>query len=248
MRRVAAAVAAGLLVCAGCGDAGVRAAGDGEPQLVATCGDVRFPGLPADASSFPPLGAETSELDLAATGGEAGVMDVEEWLVAERSEDRLVLFGRPSSAPEDPPFVDATFRREGDRWVPQGWGQCRIEVSSPGWGHARFVLDPDAEPTATSTGVAVLATERACASGRTPGDREVRSVVAYEDDTEVHVVVLVEPSEGDQECPGHPSFPFRVELGSALAGRTVFDASRQPPFERPWPPTASSLASQGDTA
>lgn len=230
-----------------CGDPDVREVGHGGGDVVASCGDVRFPALPADPSSFPPLGSEAAAVDLATVTGE-GTLVGYEWFVAHRSDSELVLFGRPPGGGpvhhgDDPPFADATFARRGERWVAEGWGQCRVEVTSEGWGNARFVLHPDVAPSPSSTTLTVLATERACASGRAPGGREVRSVVVSEDASSVHLLVLVEPAVGDQECPGNPSFRFEVDLGAPLGDRAVYDASLQPALARPWPPTASSLAS-----
>ena len=47
------------------------------------------------------------------------------------------------------------------------------------------------------------------------------------------------------ECPGNPSFPFEVDLGEPVGDRIILDASVDPPFVRPWPPTETSLDSQG---
>lgn len=137
------------------------------------------------------------------------------------------------------------FGLEADRWVPDGWGQCRIELSAPGFGPARFVLDPDAEPDPADTTISVLATEMACASGTAPSGRDVQSVVVEEDAETVSIVVLVEPPTGDQNCPSNPLFPLDVDLGSPLGDRIVLDAGVQPAVARPWPPTASSLESNG---
>lgn len=160
------------------------------------------------------------------------------------------MFGVPDPAAAEPstgnPFyADATFGRENDRWVPQSWGQCRIEVNSADWGNAAFGLDPDVEPDPASSTISVVAWERACASGRAPEGRGVQAVVMDADEQTVAVVILVEPVHGDAECPGNPSFSFEVDLGEPLGERTVLDASVDPPFERPWPPTQTSLDSDG---
>jgi hypothetical protein len=128
--------------------------------------------------------------------------------------------------------------------VPQGWGQCRIEVTAPGWGNARFVLDPGAEPDPTSSSVSLLVWEVACASGQAPDGRDIEPIIVAADEGSVSLVVLVEPSH-EASCPSNPSFPLRVDLAEPLGRRVIMDASVDPPFGRPWPPTQSSLDSQG---
>jgi len=209
------------------------------------CGSVRFADVPAEPSSLPAFGGGWSDVDLSAVEGEAGFFDGYEWFVADRSEVALTLFGLNETLEEDPPYGYANFQREAGWWIPVGWGQCRIELSRPGWGNARFVLDPAVQPDASASTVSVLATEMACAGGQPPGDRRIRAVVLSEDETAVSVVMLVESPEGAQDCQGNPTFSFEIELGSPLADRAVFDASVQPPMERPWPPTDSSLDSGG---
>jgi hypothetical protein len=117
-------------------------------------------------------------------------------------------------------------------------------VEAPGYGNARFVLDPDVEPTADDTTLSLLIMEMNCASGEPPIGREIRPVVTS-DDTSVSIVVLVEPVEGGADCPSNPWYPVEVELDEPLGDRAVFDASVVPALERPWPPTASSQSSLG---
>jgi hypothetical protein len=73
----------------------------------------------------------------------------------------------------------------------------------------------------------------------------VQALVLAETDEAVSIVMLVESAEGGQTCPGNPSFEYHVELTSPLGDRTVLDASVYPPLQRPWPPTESSLSSNG---
>ncbi|NDL59816.1 hypothetical protein [Phytoactinopolyspora mesophila] len=231
------------------GGSGASAAGQ-EPtapdELVATCGAVRFNDLPADPSSFPPLGDVEQDVDLTPVEGEHEFFEIHDWHIASESDDELVLFGIPHEQEfEAAPYADATLVRQDDSWVPSSWGQCRIDVSAEGWGHARFVLDPDVEPDPSSVSVAVQAWEVACASGQAPDGREVRPVVLSQDAISVSIVVLVEPVRGDAECPGNPSFSLEIELDEALGERSVFDASTEPALKRPWPPTESSLLSDG---
>ncbi|NEE04676.1 hypothetical protein [Phytoactinopolyspora halotolerans] len=216
-------------------------------DLVATCGGIRFDELPADPSSFPPLGDDQADdIDLTIAEGEAEFFDIHDWYVASESDDELSLFGIPHDpVPEGPPYASASFDREGDSWVPSSWGQCRVSIDAAGWGNAHFVLDPDVEPDPEAERIAVQAWEVDCAGGQVPEGREVRPVVLSEDETTVEIVILVEPVTGDATCPSNPSFPLEIELGAPLGDRAVVDASVDPALERPWPPTESSQMSNG---
>ena len=217
-------------------------------ELEATCGSVKFDGVRADWSDFPPLGDVEREIDLTVVAEEREFFDDYDWYVAEEGRRSLHLFGVARDAHEDPTgmrYAGAEFERTNDSWVPRSWGQCRIEVSASGWGNARFVLDPNVEPDPASTSIFVQAWEMACAAGRAPEGRDVEAVVLAEDGDSVSVVILVEPVRGGADCQGNPSFPFEVDLAEPLGDRTVRDASFDPPAERPWPPTETSLDFQG---
>jgi hypothetical protein len=219
-------------------------------QLRAACGAVEFDGLPADWSTLPALGAVEGDLDLAGLAAERWFFDAHDWFVAAHSRGTLTLFGVPRESPaaddgSRPGYAYASLTSGGQGWVPRGWGQCRIEVTAPGWGNARFVLDPEAEPDPDSSTVSLLAWETACANGQAPDGRDVEPVIVAAAEGSVSIVVLVEPVRGDAVCPSNPGFPLQVELGEPLGRRVIIDASVDPPYERPWPPTRSSLDSQG---
>lgn len=88
------------------------------------------------------------------------------------------------------------------------------------------------------------APEYTFASLRRQGDHWVPVVLAS-DETSVSIVVLVEPVSGAATCESNPSFPIEIDLGEPLGDRTIQDASVDPPLDRPWPPTRSSLDDQG---
>ena len=246
------------LSLAACGDDSTSIASRDEPpagiaadDLGASCGSVEFPSIPADPSSFEPAEGLWSEIDLSEVGMEAEFFDRYSWSIAAQSDQALTLFGNPID-PTEPiegytEHGAASFERDADRWVPRSWGECRIELAAPGFGPARFVLDPNREPDPADTSVAILAHELACASGTSPGGRDVESIVVDEDDASVSIVVLVESPTGDQNCPSNPAIPLEVPLGSALGDRTVYDAGVQPALPRPWPPTELSLQTQGQS-
>jgi len=242
-----------LLALAACGDSSTsnvssdeRPAATDTGQLAASCGGVEFDSIPADPSTFERADGVWNEIDLTEIGMEAEFFDLYDWSIASQTAQELTLFGQPIEPAEDSPqYGAAGFERNVDKWTPTGWGQCRIELTAPGFGPARFVLDPDHEPDPADTTVAILATEMACAGGEAPDGRDVKSLVVAEDAASVSIVVLVEPPTGDNTCPGNPSFPLEVNLVTPLGNRTVFDGGVQPALARPWPPSESSLESNG---
>jgi hypothetical protein len=201
-------------------------------DVIAVCGGVRFPRLPPDPSLFEPF-REWSDVDMSVIDGERGFFDQYDWSVAEETSKTLQLFGQPKDGvTADPLYASAGFQSEGGVWKPQGWGDCRVELTAEGWGTARFTLDPSQPATADSSTVAVMATEVNCAGGSAPDGRDVQAVVVDETPDAVFVLILVEPVKGGATCPGNPAFPFIVDLGSPVGGREVFDASLYPPVDR----------------
>ena len=209
-----------LLALAACGDSSTsKVSGDEHPaatntgQLAASCGGVEFDSVPADPSTFEPADGVWNEIDLTEIGMEAEFFDFYDWSIASQTAQELTLFGQPIEPSEGGPQLGAaSFERDADEWTPTSWGQCRIELTAPGFGPARFVLDPDHEPDPGDTTVAVLATEMACTGGEAPGGRDVRALVVAEDEASVSIVVLVEPPTGDNACPGETVVPSRGRL------------------------------------
>lgn len=219
------------------------------PELRATCGAVELAGGLDPVLPSTPIDSE-GEAALAVIDelapAESGFLDQYEWFTAESTDDRLILFGIPiGETPADaPPYADASFERDGDTWRPEGWGQCRVEVSSPGFGNAYWVLDPDSDPAASGTELHVLINERACASGEPPVGREIVPVVLEEPDT-ITITVLVEPISGAANCQSNPWHPITIDLSEPVGDRTLFDASVAPRIERFWPPSQELLDSFG---
>ena len=234
------------LALAACADPGADVGDDpNAPELKASCGAVQFDDPSAPLPSTPLN--EDAEAAIASVyevaEGEAQFFEEYEWYIAESDGDRLVLFGdaigeQPEGAP---PYADASFVKEGDNWKPQGWGQCRIDVSAEGFGNAHWVLDPDKPaPTASSTELSILINERACANGEAPEGRQIVTQVLEADDR-LMITVLVEPVSGNATCPSNPWHPMTVELEKPLGDRALYDGSTVPALERTWPPSKSSL-------
>jgi hypothetical protein len=219
------------------------------PELRATCGAVELAGGLDPVLPSTPIDSE-GEAALAAIDevapAESSFFDQYEWFTAESTDDRLTLFGVPLGETPDgaPPYANATFERDGDTWRPEGWGQCRVEVSSPGYGVAHWVLDPTIDPASSGTELHVLINERECASGEPPVGREILPVV-LEEPGSITITVLVEPVSGGAECPSNPWHPITIDLSEPVGGRSLFDSSVAPAIERFWPPGQDVLDSFG---
>ena len=210
------------------------ASGAPSQELVASCGGVEFDDLRPDTSTFTPF-TSWGEIDLANLGGEASFFDQYSWFTAQETADSRMLFGEPKQPPHgDNPYASAALELRDGVWVLVGWGQCGIEFSAPGWGNAHFVLDRADPPDPGSDRITVLATEAACAGGKAPTDRRVRSVLVDENPGSVSVVILVEPTRGGATCQGNPSFEFEITLDRPLGDREILDASVHPAKVR-WP-------------
>jgi hypothetical protein len=202
--------------------------GGAQVHLTPSCGAAEFDHLPPETATLTKFDS-FDELDLSRVGGESPFfrefVSGYQWFVTQEQERWQQLFGQPKTG-----GGYAYLRiemRDGD-WAPVGWGQCQIELKAEGWGNARFVLDAKKPPDPDATAIRVLATEVACASGMPPGDREVRAIVE-EDEREVSIVILVEPTKGGADCQGNPAFHYEVELSDQLGQRRILDASIYPP-------------------
>lgn len=217
--------------------------------LEAACGNVQLPGGQNPVLPNEPLDEET-EIALAeaieVVEAEGELWTQYHWFIAERSDDRVVLFGRPTVAvaPGSQEYAHAAFSRTGNVWKPDGWGQCSVEVAAQGFGNATWVLDPGVEPDLASKQLSIWIQERNCASGEAPIGRQVLPVVVEEAE-QVTITVLVAAFVGGGDCPSNPWHPMMVELKEALGDRALFDGWRVPALSRPWPPTQSSLDSGG---
>jgi hypothetical protein len=210
------------------------------PEVTAACGPVQFDAALVDLEAFEPFDEEIGPLigDLAREEYEASIdwWESLRWSVVERGETLLLLFGEPSQpAVEGPPFGYAQFELADDGWRAAGWGQCRIELGADGFGVATFTLDPNNPPDPVEATLHLLATERACASGQAPGDRQVLPVVLQTADA-VEITVLVQQPVGGQYCQGNPTFPITVQLDAPLGDRVIQDAAFYPAEDRPSPP------------
>lgn len=242
MTRLLSAMVALALIVGGC-------AADSSPELTAHCGAVELPVsgqpiLPDRPLTDDARAAIASVQEVAQ--GEAGFFDGYRWTVAEESADSITIFGASLVAlpPDAPPYAHASFSRADGEWRPEGWGQCRIEVTAEGYGNAHWIFDREAAPDPDSTTLAIEIMEQTCANGEAPVGREILPVVTEAGDA-VSITIFVEPIAGGATCPTNPWHPVFVELDAPLGDRVLFDSAAIPPLERSWPPSLSSVDSGG---
>lgn len=216
------------------------------PELTASCGPVEFDAPDIDVNQFPAFTGDLDTLLDDHTRQELSPLwwDTTDWFVAEDTSDSLVLFGHESEEFSPVPgFAYARFEVRDGEWRPGGWGQCSIRLGSDGYGVASFEFDPDHPLDPAERALHVLAMERACANGRAPTGRDIIPIVV-ETETTIEITILVASfvyesrNEGTSPaitCQRNPSFSFTVPLREPYGNRAVFDASEQPPNERPWP-------------
>jgi hypothetical protein len=111
------------------------------------------------------------------------------------------------------------------------YGECHLSVTPPAddVSLGRWWLDPAAgPPSAETTELSILVRETECASGHSPEGRILPPTFVVRDDA-IDVTISIRRRPGDQDCPGNPAYPMRIDLPEALAARNLFDASWYPP-------------------
>ncbi len=116
-------------------------------------------------------------------------------------------------------------------WQAWEYGRCDLQVVLPeGIGFASWALGPD-PPAPDATGLTVLATEVACASGKPMAGRLLAPIVLYAPEA-VTIAIVVRQRPGVQECQGNSPEPVLVDLSEPLGGRALFDGSSYPAQQR----------------
>ena len=103
--------------------------------------------------------------------------------------------------------------------------ECPLTVPTPEHlNTVNWALDPAHEaPSADSTQVHLLLTERECVSGIEIGDRLVGPDIHYTSE-EVRIGFAATPPPGDAfNCQGNPSTPITVDLAEPLGERSLVD-------------------------
>ncbi len=97
------------------------------------------------------------------------------------------------------------------------------------------------EPQRSATSLELLVEERACASGRSAEGRI--EVDVDESPDAISLSVGVRRLDGDQECPGNPRTPYRVDLSEPVGDRDI--RSSQSPSDVENPERTATLTTRG---
>ena len=125
--------------------------------------------------------------------------------------------------------VRVSLRTEGWRATGFGGGCSNLSVAYPeGLNQVEISLDPDSPPAADQTEIALLVTERECASGQPMGDRLLDPQIVETDDR-VLLVFAAAAQFGAADCQGNPSTSVTVTLSEPLGDRELLDAGIFPP-------------------
>lgn len=82
-------------------------------------------------------------------------------------------------------------------------------------------------PTPDQRSLALMVSERACASGASPEGR-IQPEVTYNTDT-IIVTIRVKKLGGAQDCQARAPTPYELQLDQPVGNRTVLDGSVTPP-------------------
>lgn len=211
------------------------------PGALLTCGGPRtFPASALEA----PTGAEKQaglEFDalraaLARFGPEFVGSSKLTWQLAQRDETGAIFLARTGLLDGVPAWLSVEVENGPTGWQPSGMGDCTPHVVlSDEFGPATWALDPAfPAPTAESTQLHVLVSERACASGSPTTGRMSPPVVVAAAES-VTITIGVRPLGGVQTCPLPPGTPAIVTLPEPLGKRVLLDGGRVPPAP-PSPP------------
>ncbi|MGH2429929.1 MAG: hypothetical protein ACRDGV_13795 [Candidatus Limnocylindria bacterium] len=220
--------AALVLVLAGCGGGVATGAPPATsaalaPEQIVTCGRPGFPVSvidgPGGAESADDPAAAALRDHLAQPGPDYDWLPDAGWKVARRDADAVLFIADHPGA--DDRLATVSVERSAGSWRVGGWAECRPQTElEPGLGPASWRLAPEVEPSPDVTEIAVLVTERSCASGRSSEGRIAEPAISYGTDA-VTITFGVRPLPGGQDCPGNPEARVLVTLDEPLGDRAL---------------------------
>ena len=147
------------------------------------------------------------------------------WIEVHKTADRVTVL-----APLGEAFASASFRYEGGRWGPSGWGDCIPRLHIPNRSVLRWAFTPASyPPRPDETEFEIVVSEVDCSSGR-----DIRSLIeptiSYGEE-EISVLLTAPGLSGDQTCPGRAPTPFRLSLQQPPGDRRMVDPSAFPVVE-----------------
>lgn len=205
------------------------------------CGDDRVPRSAIDDPlRISDLDAAGQEAIASATyddGSKLELDDAEKWIVADRSETRIVLLRMtevtPAAAVDS---EESASEHDYERialttelwpgWAVGASGGCTLTVDLGALGVPYVWMDADALPTKESRELRLLVSDPSC-GGDTDMPGRIEVVGLEEGSTEIRLLLGVRPlPAGAYDCGGFPPTPYTLELSAPLGDREVVDDSR----------------------
>ncbi|MEX0864326.1 MAG: hypothetical protein WD269_05555 [Acidimicrobiia bacterium] len=148
----------------------------------------------------------------------------DDWQILNQTESEITLVHEGPGGEISFIFVS----HEDDQWRWSGassGGACPLEyVISSGMNAVDWRLDPSSPaPTAESTEIAVLITERECVGGQEIGDRLVGPQIIMTESV-VRLAFAAQPPDGTAfDCQGNPETPLSVVLPEPIGDRELVE-------------------------
>ncbi len=156
-----------------------------------------------------------------------GVTAEEEWRVVWKERDEVLLMAPVPDG--EHPYQSALFRKAGNRWKAEGWGDCAPTVIVGDRSPVIWRLEDP--PSDESTQLAVVLEERACSGGRALTADNIEIEIDYLDDS-IGILISADPLEGGTyTCPLRPS-NFTIALEEPIGERSLVDKAVYPPVQR----------------
>lgn len=158
-------------------------------------------------------------------------MGGEGWRIVLEKGNRTVVAAPTDS--EEHPYVSALFQRTGDKWQPQGWGDCLPMAVVGDRSPATWTLET--KPDDDDTKLHLSVEERACSSGRKLTENNTRADIEYSEDEIVIVMSADSLSTGKNvayTCIGAPPSLITIPLEEPVGDRALLDAGSYPPKRR----------------
>lgn len=241
--RLAVVIASTMFAATACASpdrSGDDPASDDHPDVLLCQGNE----LPVQALENPKPASELApDAAPALDGRTVSEFDPLEWLIAEESNDRVMLMNKLAVPADDGRgdireymyiviSTDAMPAQPGEsEWAVVESSTCSPTLDLGELDAARVSLDPSSLPAPESDRLSLLVTEFECNSGHDAVGR-VELVELAETESTVELIIGVRRSGAQQaSCQGNPATPFTVDLDRPLGHRVILNAAVVPARE-----------------
>ncbi|HVK29848.1 MAG TPA: hypothetical protein VM575_16030 [Nocardioides sp.] len=159
---------------------------------------------------------------------DAGEMADGPWLVLAETQDDVTVASGPwtvGGPGRDGQYIHLALRD--GAWTVDGWGDCAVLSPALPAGQSWVEVAAADGLDRHSTKLAVLVTERQCASGR-DGRAHLLEPTVVETPDDVTVTWTSQAVAHGATCQGNPPAPMTIDLAEPLGDRALLDGSRWP--------------------